>query len=115
MRSMSNKLPEPMGTMESPEPDEHISPDRQAVLQARRDARAAIPTTYVDTWATLIWKGHIRIVLGEWLNKNPQYRAAYVMELEDAKSFAETLLKRIKEQQEEDTSEARVQAPDSGA
>jgi hypothetical protein len=75
---------------------------RQARIMARREARAALPATYIDSWATLIWPGHIRIVLGEWLAKKVNYRAAYVMTLGEAKAFAEELLERVAKQEKED-------------
>ena len=76
------------------------SPEKEAVLHSAREARAELPATYIDTWSSLIWKGHIRIALGEWITTNPKYRGAYVMELEDAKMFAEHLLKMVQIQQE---------------
>ncbi len=78
----------------SDDPNEAKSPEKEAALQARRVARAELPATYIDTWSTLIWKGHIRITLGEWIAGNPNYRGAYLMELDDAKVFAENILKR---------------------
>jgi hypothetical protein len=75
----------------SDDPGETKSPEREAALQARREARAELPATYIDTWSSLIWKGHIRITLGEWVAENPNYRGAYVMELDDAKRFVEHL------------------------
>ena len=69
--------------------------DEPDEVHARRTRRAELPATYIDTWATLTWRGHIRFAVGEWLAGDANYRAAFVMELEDAKEFAETLLKRI--------------------
>jgi len=82
--------------------DEPLSPEEAAALEARREARAAIPAVYIDTWATLTWKGHIRFVLGEWVGEQPHYRAAFLMELEDAKRFARQLLRRVEDRQKKD-------------
>src|SRR4051794_15158187 len=71
-------------------------------MAARRARRAKLPTIYVDTWSTLTWKGHIRVVLAEWMNDEPNYRAAFLMELEDAKKFAEYLLEIIEEREKKD-------------
>jgi hypothetical protein len=87
-------------------PDPEAEPNDPA-LQARRDRRAALPATYVDTWATLIWKGHIRVVLGEWIAREPYYRAAYLMELDDAEKFANALLERVARQRERDAARAK--------
>jgi hypothetical protein len=95
------------------EQDEPISPEREKILEARREARAALPAVFVDTWSTLTWKGHIRTALGEWLVGEPHYRLAFVMSLDDAKEFAEALLRRIVARQEKDGArEAAAQTPD---
>lgn len=100
----------------SDDPDEAKSPEIEAALQARRDARAELPATYIDTWSSLIWEGHIRITLGEWVADNPSYRAAYVMELDDAKRFAEHLLKRVQRQHEREAARTKSeQDPEGGS
>ena len=89
----------------------------RAAREARREARAALPAVFIDAWATLTWKGHIRIALGEWLVDEPRYRAAFVMTLEEAKDFAEDLLDRIEARQERDakaTSEGTPPEPETG-
>jgi hypothetical protein len=40
--------------------------------------------------------------LGEWIAKDPHYRAAYLMELDDAEKFALTILRRVQRQRERD-------------
>ena len=89
------------------DPDDAKSAEKEAAIQARRNARAELPATYIDTWSTLIWKDHIRITLGEWIVDDPSYRVAYVMELDDAKRFAEHLLKRVQRQHERDSARAK--------
>ena len=75
---------------------------KAAARLSRAEARAAVPAIFVDSWSTLIWPGHIRIVLGEWLMRKTNYRAAFVMTLEDAKDLAEIILKQVAVQQKED-------------
>lgn len=88
--------------------DQETDEDSELVaLTARREARASIPATYVDTWASQIWKGHLRLVLGEWLSGGPHYRAAFVMELEDAEGLARHILRRAERQRERDAARAR--------
>lgn len=67
-------------------------------LASRQRARAAVPAFFVDTWAILRWSGHLRIVLGESLYGESNYRAAVVMELDEAERFALHILERVAEQ-----------------
>jgi hypothetical protein len=90
-----------------------LTPKEKRAL-ARREARAAIPAVFVDSWATLTWYGHIRIVMGEWLVRKNNYRMAFVMELEQAKEFAEDLLGRIEKRQQEDAVIAKANITPSG-
>ena len=89
-----------------PLPDE-ISAEKEAILRMRREARAEIPALFVDDWSMLSWEGHIRFVLGEWLASRPNYRAAFVMSLNDAQLFAENILERVAKRREIDAAEAR--------
>ena len=91
----------------SDDPDEPVHPDDDVALESRREARAALPAVYVDTWSTVIWKGHMRIVLGEHVADDPHYRAAYVMELEDAKKLAQHILRRVQRQYDRDAARAK--------
>jgi len=86
----------------------------EVALNARREARAAIPATYVDTWATQIWKDHMRIVLGEWLSGGPHYRAAFVMELDDVQKLAEHILRRVQRQRQRDAAKAKAERTSEG-
>ena len=38
-------------------------------MQQDERRAAPIPAVYVDTWSALSWKGHVRIVLGEWVDR----------------------------------------------
>jgi hypothetical protein len=80
---------------------------KEAARERRRDARAAVPALFVDTWATLTWRGHIRIALGEWIRDDPYYRGAYVMELEEAEKLANFILQEVKERQQKDIARAK--------
>jgi hypothetical protein len=72
-----------------------------------RELRAGLPAIYVDTWATLTWKGHIRIVLGETLYRHDQYRAAFMMELEDAERFGRHLLRAVERRRARESEEEK--------
>ena len=85
---------------DDPEQAEHV--EKKPSHVARQRARAAIPAVYVDTWSAVSWKGHVRIVLGEWVYREPNYRAAFLMELTDAKRLAEYLLDIVEERQKEE-------------
>ena len=98
----------------SDDPDQDEAAAREARVAARQEARAALTATFVDSWATLTWKGHVRIVFGEWLAKKPNYRAAFVMQMEDAKEFAEDLLEQIRNRQEKDAIESAKDQAASG-
>jgi hypothetical protein len=76
--------------------------EEEAEYEPRHEARAALPAVYVDTWATAVWSGQLRLILGEWLGKQPHYRAALVMELKDAKKLGRSLLRRVAAQEEKD-------------
>ena len=86
----------------SDDPDEAEPIEKKPSYAARRKARGAIPAVYVDTWSALSWKGHVRIVLGEWVYREPNYRAAFLMELADAKRLAEYLVEIVDERQKEE-------------
>ncbi len=94
---MSEEPPKPTGLINPTDP---ISEERQAAIEARRKARAALPAVYVDTWATLVWPGHLRFVLGEWVHGGPNYRGAFVMEFHEVERFANALLDIIKQERE---------------
>jgi hypothetical protein len=81
---------------------------REKRLVARREARAAMPATFVDTWSTVIWPGHMRLVLGEWLYGGPQYRAAFVMELDEVERLANELLERVQRQRDKDAEKRKA-------
>ena len=89
-------------------PDDDLSPDR------RRDARALLPAVYIDTWSTLIWSGHMRITLGEWLGEDPSYRGAFIMELDDAERLARHILRRAQRQRERDAAKLKKQQETEG-
>ncbi len=83
------------------EEDETRTPKKKTPAE-RAELKAAIPAIFVDTWSTLRWKGYMRITLGEYLYRNPHYRAAFLMELDEAENFANHLLRAIQKQRDED-------------
>jgi len=95
----------------SDNPEDEKPAVSEAVLAARGRARAALPATYVDTWYTLTWKDHIRIVFAEWLEDDPYFRAAFIMELKTAKEFAEELLDIVTKRIAEDAENISDQPP----
>jgi hypothetical protein len=102
---MSDAPENPDESVDTPPTPEESA--REKRINARQEARAAMPAVFVDAWATLTWRGHIRIVLGEWLLRKNNYRTAVVMELDQAKEFAEDLLERVQKRIEEDANLAK--------
>jgi hypothetical protein len=82
---------------EGPEDEEKKARRRQRALE-----RAAVPSVYIDDWSVLTWEGHIRIVLGEWLAGQNNYRFAMAMTTEIAEEFAEYILERVAERKKRD-------------
>ncbi len=72
-------------------------------LARRQEQRADLLTVYIDTWATLVWRGHIRIVLGEELYGRDIYRYAILMDLGNAEALARDILKRVQRQKERES------------
>jgi hypothetical protein len=90
----------------SDDPKPASEAEENAAREARREARAAISAIYVDTWAVLTWSGHVRFVLGESVGDDDHYRAAFVMEVEDAEGFANHLLQIVKRRKAKDSKAA---------
>lgn len=89
---------------DAPEPQE--SQQEESAREARRLARLSLPAVYIDTWGFHSWRGHIRIALGEQAGDTDSYRFAYVMELDDAETFANQVLRVVQRRKERD---ARLQ------
>jgi hypothetical protein len=84
--------------------DTTATSSKNADRERRELERAQLPAIYVDTWASLAWKDHIRIILGEGFRSGPQYRAAFVMTWADAELLGSYLLETVAEQREKDAS-----------
>lgn len=66
------------------------------------EAMARLPAVYADTWYVITWKGHLRMTLGEDFEK-PHYRAAFVLELDDAERLAKHILRSVERRRKRDT------------
>jgi hypothetical protein len=94
---------------------QNLADAAQDAEDIERELRANLPAIYVDTWATVTWKGHVRIVLGERLYKMDMYRSAFVMELSEAESFATHLLRVIQRRREREKEARKDQDQESDA
>ena len=76
--------------------------NEQTILarKQRVEARAALPAVFIDTWAFLSWRGHVRISLGEEVGESDQYRFAFLMELDQAEQFAHHVLRIVARRRE---------------
>ena len=84
-------------------PSENPSPESEkAAKDMRAEARAQIPSTFVDTWTTLTFRGHIRLVLGETFATGDQYRAAFVIPLDEAQELAEHIMRVVERRRAKD-------------
>ena len=90
---------------------EDATPDDKDIA---RELRANLPATYVDTWSTVTWKGHIRITLGEYMYGKDNYRAAFIMELEDAERLARHLVRAIERRRAREQKSESADASDNG-
>lgn len=91
------------------EPEE----EKKARRAASEKARSSLPAAYVDTWSVLRWRGHLRITLAEWMYGAPNYRAAFLMESEDAERLANYILELIERQRKEDAEEDKANVVES--
>ena len=77
--------------------------EKDARRKETREAVAAVPALYVDTWHIITWRGHLRITFGEELAEEDSYRTAIVMELGDAEKLASQLKRMIEQRKQKDS------------
>jgi len=85
--------------------------EEEKVKAARRESRADIAAYFIDTWAISTWRGHVRVWLGEELYDVDAYRAAFVMEADDAEKFANHLLRLVAARKAKDAAKAAPPDP----
>jgi hypothetical protein len=82
---------------------------------AREKAIAAIPGLYIDTWNMYTWKGHIRVTFGEIFHDTDNFRAAIVMNIDDAIIFARRMLRMAERRKARDLERASKEMLEAGA
>jgi hypothetical protein len=80
---------------------------------ARDRAIAAVPALFIDTWHTLTFEGHVRVTFGEMYGETDNFRTAIVLDLDDAESLGQQLLRVVKRRRARDKERAAKAQEDS--
>jgi hypothetical protein len=82
----------------------------EAEEAARRRAIASIPATFIDTWSTLDFAGHVRVTLGEIYGDAEHFRTAFVLSADDAILLGRQLVHSGERRKARDTERAEAAA-----
>jgi hypothetical protein len=81
--------------------------EKPTVRPTTREEMARLPATYVDFWTINTWHDYMRITFAEWLQRQPHYRVAIAMSLEDAENLGNHLLESVAKRRARDAEEAK--------
>ena len=97
---MSDKPSNPSGLINQPSSSAEDTPDIEDDAKAEREferALVVLPTTFVDTFHTTYWKGHVKIVFGEEsVGEEDYWRIAILMQAPKVKRLIARLQKTLK-------------------
>ena len=84
-------------------PEEIAAEFARAAEKVERDrAIAAVPALFIDTWSTISFTGHVRVSLGEIYDGRDNFRAAFVLDLDDAENLGRQLIRSAQRRRERD-------------
>jgi hypothetical protein len=92
------------------EPSPLVPPDEDEDAKKDRIAMASVPAPFVDSWFLTTWRGHIRIALAENIADADYYRAAVVMDLDNARRLATAVLRMVDRRKLKDEQRAKDNA-----